>query len=139
MKVKISIEQYEQMMEQARLEFPLECCGLLAGSVDNNEIVIEEVVPLRNMDQSSEHFSMDPKEQFAAIKRMRTKGHGLVGNYHSHPYTPSRPSLEDIRMAYDPEMLYGILSLKDDIPELNFFNIKSEDIVEKLSFIITEK
>ncbi len=135
--VKISSQHVQQIVDQAREEFPLECCGLLAGIRTESEILIEKIVPLNNMDQSSEHFSMNPKEQFAAIKQMRMEGYILVGNYHSHPHTPSRPSLEDIRLAYDPEMLYGILSLKDDIPILNFFKIKSKEILEKLECILT--
>ena len=137
MLVKLSIQHYQQIVDQAREEFPLECCGLLAGIRSENVILIEKIVPLKNIDQSSEHFSMEPKEQFAAIKQMRTEGYTLVGNYHSHPSTPSRPSSEDIRLAYDPEMLYAILSLKDDIPKLNIFKVKSKELVENVECILT--
>jgi len=135
--VKISSQHVQQIVDQAREEFPLECCGLLAGIRTPNEILIKKVVPLYNTDQSSELFSMDPKEQFAAIKQMRSEGYTIVGNYHSHPNTPSRPSLEDIRLAYDSEMLYGIVSLKDEVPDLNFFRIRSEELVEKVECILT--
>ena len=30
-------------------------------------------------------ISMDPKEQFAAVKDMRSKGRQLLGNFHFHP------------------------------------------------------
>lgn len=129
--VKISKEHYNQILEHARNEFPLECCGLLAGVKTENETSIEKIYLLKNIDQSSEHFSMDPREQFAALKQMRTEGYMLVGNYHSHPYTPSRPSEEDKRLAYDPNMIYGILSLKGE-PVLNFFKIIENKSVEKL-------
>ena len=44
---------------------------------------------------------MDPKEQLKAIKDMRANGLTPLGNWHSHPETPARPSQEDIRLAYD--------------------------------------
>jgi len=132
--VKLSKEHYNQIVTQAKDEFPLECCGLLAGIKTEDSISIEKVYPLTNIDQSSEHFSLDPKEQFAALKQMRADGHELVGNYHSHPYTPSRPSEEDKRLAYDPNTLYAILSLKDEEPVLNFFKITGCETVEKIEY-----
>lgn len=133
--VKISKENYNKMVKQAKDQFPLECCGLLAGIKTDDEILIKNIYPLTNIDQSSEHFSMDPKEQFTAMKQMRTDGHMLVGNYHSHPYTPSRPSEEDKRLAYDANVLYGILSLKDQEPVLNFFKIIDRELVERLQYV----
>ncbi|AOY78348.1 M67 family metallopeptidase [Clostridium formicaceticum] len=132
--IKISKEDYNKMIKQAEKEFPLECCGLLAGIKTEDEIFIKKIYPLTNIDQSSEHFTMDPKEQFAAIKQMRTDGYILVGNYHSHPYTPSRPSEEDKRLAYDGNILYGILSLQDQEPVLNFFKIIENALVKKLKW-----
>ena len=74
-----------------------------------------------NIDKAADHFSLDPAEQFAAIKAMRGQGQHLRAVYHSHPETPARPSLEDIRLAYDPEISYVIISLAD--PER--FEVKS--------------
>ncbi|WP_366924952.1 M67 family metallopeptidase [Metallumcola ferriviriculae] len=135
--VKLSRAQYDQLVKQARDEFPLECCGLLAGRKIQEEIIVNKIFPGRNMDQSSEHFTMDPKEQFAALKEMRNEGLELVGNYHSHPYTPSRPSEEDKRLAYDPGILYAIISLKEKEPVLNFFKIATGEFVEELEYLLT--
>ncbi len=132
MHIQIAKEHYNQIVEQAKKEFPLECCGLLAGIQTEEAVSIKRIYPLINIDQSSEHFSMDPKEQFTVIKAMRSEGYRMIGNYHSHPYTPSRPSEEDKRLAYDPHIIYGILSLKDDEPVLNFFRITDNETVEKL-------
>ena len=62
---------------------------------------VKKVYLLTNMDESNEHFSMDPKEQLAAVKDMRKNGCVPLGNFHSHPESPSRPSEEDKRLAYD--------------------------------------
>lgn len=130
--------QYDRIAAQAKEEFPLECCGLLGGTQTKDRLIIQKVYPMVNTDKSSEHFSMEPKEQFAVIKDIRKEGWILAGNYHSHPYTPSRPSEEDKRLAYDPEMIYGIISLQDKEPILNFFRIHSSKEVEKLECIVTQ-
>ncbi len=137
--IRLSKEHYEKIVTQARDEFPLECCGLLGGILTEDVISVEKVYPLTNMDRSSEHFSLDPKEQFVALKNMRLAGCRLIGNYHSHPHTPSRPSEEDKRLAFDPDVLYGIVSLKDSEPVLNFFKITNHELVEKIEYRILEQ
>ena len=98
---------------------------------------IEKVYLLTNTDASNEHFSMDPKEQFAAVKDMRANGYQLLGNFHSHPESPSRPSEEDKRLAFDPKINYLILSLMDmENPVLNAFVIDAKKNVSKEELVI---
>lgn len=80
---------------------------------------------------------MDPKEQFEAIKDMRREGLQMIGNFHSHPESPSRPSEEDKRLAYDPKIRYLILSLMNrHQPVLNAFEIKKGRVsIEEIQFI----
>ena len=48
--------------------------------------------------------------------------------FRSHPESPSRPSDEDKRLAYDKTASYMILSLMDkDEPVLNSFHIEGTD------------
>ena len=55
---------------------------------------------------------------------MRAKGLVPLGNFHSHPESPSRPSEEDKRLAYDKEASYMIISLMDiENPVLKSFRI----------------
>ena len=104
-------EDYNKIVDHAKKGLPNEACGLLGGYVEGDKRVVTDVYLLRNVDESREHFSMDPAEQLAAIKDIRQKKGVLLGNFHSHPESPSRPSQEDIRLAYDPKMNYLILSL----------------------------
>lgn len=120
--------EYEKIVEQGKREFPLECCGYLAGVKEGENVVIKEAISLRNIDESSEHFSMDAKEQFNAIREIRSKEMVLIGNYHSHPYTPSRPSEEDKRLAFDPNAVYGILSLEKEEPVFKLFEIRKDNV-----------
>jgi len=117
-------QQYNDLLEHSTSGVPNEACGLLGGVIEDGIKRVKKVYLLTNVDQSPEHFSMDPKEQFTAIKDMRTNGWSLLGNFHSHPQTPSRPSEEDKRLAYDPEASYLIMSLmQEDKPVLNSFHI----------------
>ena len=101
--------------------------GLNAGTKDGDKKIIEKVYLLENVDHTNEHFSMNPKEQLAAVKDMRANHLVPLGNWHSHPESPSRPSEEDKRLAYDPTVNYLSLSLMDmDQPVLKAFDIDKE-------------
>ena len=126
--IYIKKEDYEEIIAYAKAGLPNEACGLLGGTVDGKDRRIEKVYYLTNIDASREHFSMDPKEQFEAVKDMRANGLSLIGNFHSHPESPSRPSEEDKRLAYDSTASYMILSLMDnENPVLNSFHIEGTE------------
>jgi proteasome lid subunit RPN8/RPN11 len=56
---------------------------------------------------------MEPREQFAVVKDIRSASLEILAIYHSHPATPARPSTEDIRLALTPDVIYVIVSLQD--------------------------
>ena len=87
----------------------------------------EKVYILTNTDHAEEHFTLDPKEQLAAVKDMRVNGLVPLGNWHSHPVSPSRPSDEDKRLAYDSKASYLILSLMEETPVLNSFHVENNE------------
>lgn len=129
--IQISEEIRKQIIEQAERELPNEACGYLAGK----EGRVWKAYPMRNVDQSPEHFSFDTAEQFKVIREARKEGLQIIGNYHSHPSTPSRPSEEDIRLANDPAISYIIISLAEKVPVIRSFQIRenqveSEEITE---------
>lgn len=126
--IKLSESDYEKILAHAESELPYEACGLIGGVFEDGVKVIKKVYLLTNTDQSNEHFSMDPREQLSAIKDMRANGLVPLGNWHSHPESPSRPSDEDKRLAYDSKASYMILSLMDrENPVLNSFHISGAD------------
>ncbi|MCE5286701.1 MAG: M67 family metallopeptidase [Pelosinus sp.] len=128
--------QYQEIVDYARKFAPIEACGLLGGRVTGDDKIVEKVYFLTNIDNSPEHFSMDAKEQFAAVKDMRQNCWTLLGNYHSHPASPSRPSEEDKRLAFDPAASYLILSLLDTVPVLKGFKIAQGTVSEEKIKII---
>jgi proteasome lid subunit RPN8/RPN11 len=134
--IKLSKADYEKIVAHAESELPNEACGLIGGVIDGADKDIKKVYLLTNIDHSNEHFSLDPKEQLAAIKDMRANGLVPLGNWHSHPESPSRPSDEDKRLAYDSKASYMILSLMDrENPVLNSFKIQG-DQAEKENLVI---
>ncbi len=132
MTIRLKKADFEAIVAHAKAELPNEACGLIAGRVDGEVKVVEKVYFLTNIDHSNEHFSLDPKEQLAAVKDMRANGFAPLGNWHSHPESPSRPSDEDKRLAYDSTASYMILSLMDKTPVLNSFKIEGESSEKEL-------
>ncbi len=109
MKRIISQKTLAQLIKAAEDAMPNEACGLLAGQGEE----ITKFYEMTNKDASPEHFTMLPKEQFAAVKDMRKQGTEILAIWHSHPETPPRMSEEDIKLAYAPGAVHIILSLAD--------------------------
>ncbi|HEY3347044.1 MAG TPA: M67 family metallopeptidase [Nitrospirota bacterium] len=119
---------YLSIMINALMGLPHESCGLLGGKGRN----ALKFYPLTNTDESREHFSMDPAEQFAAVKDMRAAGLEMIAIYHSHPETPARPSEEDIRLAHTPGVSYIIVSMaRPGTPVLKSFLIEDGEVTEE--------
>jgi proteasome lid subunit RPN8/RPN11 len=141
--LQIPVAVYDEMVAHAQRQMPLESCGYLAGEVSGIEraaalsenkgfcCTVKTFIPMTNIDKSPEHFTFDPKEQFAAIKQVRQTGESLLVVYHSHPETPARLSAEDVRLFNDPNMIYVIVSLAAATPEVKAYTVrKHEDVVD---------
>lgn len=116
---------------QAREEAPNEACGYLRGI----EGQVRGMIRMTNVDASPEHFSLDPSEQFAAVREARENGEGLLAVYHSHPETPARMSAEDIRLANDTSIVYVIHSLATG--DTRAFTVDREKNVSDVPLSIT--
>lgn len=134
--LKITAAVRKQILAHAKSEAPIEACGYLAAR-DGVAVLAHR---LRNVDQSPEHFSLDPAEQFAAVRQFRHEGLRLQAVYHSHPASPARPSQEDIRLAFDPELSYVIVSLAEAEPVLRSFRIRQGTVeVEEVQTLAGDK
>ena len=137
--VRIDYHLYDEIVEYAREHLPEEACGLIAGSKDEHGKKVEKVYYLTNIDHAEDHFTMDPKEQLEAVKDMRANGYKPLGNWHSHPESPSRPSEEDIRLSYDKNASYFILSLMAKNPVLNSFHVENGEVTKEDLRMFSEK
>ncbi|MFH7319309.1 M67 family metallopeptidase [Desulfurivibrio sp. D14AmB] len=109
------------LLAHGRRDEPNEACGYLAA----RDGVVCRHFELTNIDAAPDHYTMDPAEQFAVIRQIRAEGLQLVAVYHSHPATPARPSLEDLRLAHDPKMVYVIVSLMAGVAPVRAFKINA--------------
>ena len=116
------------MIEHAKKGFPNEACGILAGS----QSVVTAFFPMKNMDEASISYFMDPKEQLLVFKKMRQSGIELCGIFHSHVASEAAPSQKDVRLAFYPEASYLIVSLSDmKKPILKSFRILDGKVTEE--------
>ncbi len=129
--VRIDYKLYDELCDYARTHLPEEACGLIAGAEEDGDRLIKKVYYLENVDHAHDHFTLDPREQMEAIKDMRSLGLKPLGNWHSHPESPSRPSEEDIKLAYDSKASYMILSLMAKEAVLNSFHIENGGVVKE--------
>jgi proteasome lid subunit RPN8/RPN11 len=136
MTIKLKNADFEAIAAHARAALPNEACGLIAGNIVNDIKTIDKVYLLSNPDNSPEHFSIDPKEQLSAVKDMRALGLVPLGNFHSHPATPARPSEEDIRLSYDPKASYLIVSLAEETPVLKAFGVAGGEVTPQTLEIV---
>lgn len=125
----ITKKVYEAMIDHAKKGYPKEACGILAGKPG---VPADLFFPMRNLDESSISYFMDPKEQLSIFKKMRELGVEMTGIFHSHVASEAAPSQKDIRLAFYPEVSYLIVSLSDmQKPVLRSFKIKDEEVTEE--------
>jgi proteasome lid subunit RPN8/RPN11 len=130
--LRLTHAQYETVISQCFDGFPDEACGLFAGpfvdGVSTGEITV--AYPCRNADQSARTYTVDSRDYLRALRDAESRGHEIVGVWHSHTHTDAYPSPTDVRQAVDPAWWYVIVSLKHGEPVLRAFQIRDEMITE---------
>jgi proteasome lid subunit RPN8/RPN11 len=128
---RLTREFRDAIVSQALNEHPNEACGLLAG----HDHSATRIFPMTNAERSPVIYRMEPAEQLRVFNEMEREGLELVGIYHSHTRSPAYPSSTDVQLAYYPEAVYLIVSLRDrDNPELRGFRI-TEGKVEEVELL----
>jgi len=127
--IRIRKDVYDAMIEHARKGFPNEACGILAGKKEGEA---ENFFPMKNTDESSISYFMDPKEQLQIFKKMREQKIDMTGIFHSHVASEAAPSQKDVRLAFYPDVSYLIVSLSNKAkPVLRSFKIHDEIVKEE--------
>ena len=103
----------QKMLEHARSEPRIECCGLLGG----RDGVITNIFPAANALASPTAYEIAPSELFQLFRTLRDQGLAHLGQYHSHPASENYPSPTDIEQAGYPDQAYFIVSLLAGAPE----------------------
>jgi proteasome lid subunit RPN8/RPN11 len=117
--VRILQRVIDAIVDHARRDAPLECCGLLVA----RDGVIDESIAARNLEASPAAFLIDPADHFAALRRTRAEGREIVGAYHSHPRSPAVPSSTDLAEARDEQFVHVIVSLAGDRADVRAYRL----------------
>jgi len=116
------------MIQHAREEAPLECCGLLMGASET----ITQHRKMVNVLQSPNRYSMDPQALFDFFRDLRSLQLRHLGIYHSHPASDAYPSKTDLDESHYPDCTYFIVSLKNvQSPSVRAFELAQRVIQEK--------
>lgn len=135
--IHLTEEQYCDIVNHAKSDYPKEACGILVGKVyfEQNQSMkkITKVYKMVNTSDNPETcYFMKPEEQLKVFKETRQLEIEMIGIYHSHSKSPAYPSQRDCEMAFYPEASYVIVSLQDfHKPEVRAFEIIESKIEEK--------
>ena len=118
--IRIAPTHFGQMIQAAEAAYPKECCGLLAGTVaPDRAVTVSRVVESDNVDTTDvyDRFEVDPRVRFNLMRELGEIGdkpqgpERIVGHYHSHPDNPAKPSIRDLACAFEPALVWIIISV----------------------------
>jgi len=116
---------FQEMVDHAKREWPLECCGLLGGK----DKTVKKSFELQNTEKSPVLYSMSPREQIKVFEEMEKESMEMIAIYHSHPKTIPFPSETDVKLTFYPDVSSVIISLKEEgNPVMKAFQIRKEAI-----------
>jgi len=122
--VRIPKTIFQEMVNHALREAPLECCGILVGKGRT----VRRIYGMRNVDGSRTSYLVAPEEQLGVFREIAREHLEMVAIYHSHPDTIPFPSERDVRLAFYPDVAYIIVSLKGGETIVKGFRIGKEAI-----------
>ena len=124
----------EEMISHACADYPVECCGLLAGTMEDGEGGklgrVTARYPLVNAAASPVEFESEPRSMFTAVRDMTRRGLDVLAVYHSHPASPALPSKKDLARNYSPDVVNFIVSLTTTPPTVRGWWLTDVDYLE---------
>ncbi|MGH7526614.1 MAG: Mov34/MPN/PAD-1 family protein [Gemmatimonadales bacterium] len=103
MTLRLSGAQLDEIRRHGERAYPAECCGAMAGRVEQ-EGKVKEVVrlaPAVNRRTDDPHrYLIAPDDLRRLEAELRVEGLEIVGYYHSHPDHPAAPSVFDTEHAW---------------------------------------
>ncbi len=114
--IRLTSEQLRQIADHGSAEYPNECCGLLVGHDESDgSITVGRVVPSPNVvsERSADRFEVDPQIRIDLEIELRDRRDRIIGHFHSHPDHPARPSEIDLERAFEPELIWLIISVEE--------------------------
>jgi len=122
----------DAIVEQSRVEYPDECCGVILGPIGSDSP--QRLKPMINAAHSPTFYEFDPKDLLALYREIDDNDEEIVVIYHSHTETEARPSRTDIAYAGEPGAHYVLVSTRKEIaPSVEFrsFRIIDGEVTEE--------
>ena len=93
---------YDQLRAHGEETYPHECCGIMLGKSDGDDLRVAQLIRAGNTRTDSAHnrYNIAPQELIAAQREGRRLGLDIVGFYHSHPDHPAQWSPTDFAEAH---------------------------------------
>ena len=93
---------YDQLRAHGEETYPHECCGIMLGKTDGDDLCVSQLLRAGNTRTDSAHnrYHIAPQELIAAQREGRRLGLDIVGFYHSHPDHPAQWSPTDFAEAH---------------------------------------
>jgi [CysO sulfur-carrier protein]-S-L-cysteine hydrolase len=132
MTLEISRRLVDAILEQSRVEYPDECCGVILGPVGSDKAL--RLKPMINAAHSPTFYEFDPKDLLALYREVDDNDEEIVVIYHSHTETEAYPSRTDIAYAGEPGAHYVLVSTRKEIattPEFRSYRIIDGIVTEE--------
>jgi proteasome lid subunit RPN8/RPN11 len=105
--IQIRTDVLEALIDHARQDPRIECCGFLAGRAGT----IAGAYPAENVATNpATNYEVATKEIVHLTRAIREAGLEMLGIYHSHPNGKAEPSITDIATVGYPDVAYFIIS-----------------------------
>ena len=123
MTLRITRAHVEAILEQSRVEYPDECCGVILGPEGSDRA--ETLKPMINAAHSPTFYEFDSKDLLALYRELDDNSQEIVVVYHSHTETQAYASRTDIAYASEPNAHYVLVSTRKEIaPENDVLPLK---------------
>jgi len=117
MTILLTADHVRSIEASARETYPEECCGILIGVWGEPKRVLEvRRTPNVAASDRGQRYVIDPTELVAASAPTGDPEREIIGFYHSHPDSPSRPSEVDRGRATWPGHSYVIVAVLGGVP-----------------------
>jgi proteasome lid subunit RPN8/RPN11 len=113
MTLKISQAHIDAILEQSRVEYPDEACGVILGPLGKDHAL--RLKPMINAAHSPTFYEFDPKDLLSLYREVDDNDEEIVVIYHSHTETEAYPSRTDIAYAGEPGAHYVLVSTRKEI------------------------
>ena len=111
---------YNELRAHGEETYPHECCGILLGKSDSDNITVATLLRAGNTCTDSAHnrYNIAPQELIAAQRHARKSGLDIVGFYHSHPDHPAMWSSTDFAEAHWFGCAYVITAVEKGVAQI---------------------